>query len=70
MQSNQKFVETFKSFHDGGNYTAEKIAEIRQRLDFVIEQSGLARKDVALDIDELQACSLLRFGFLGILVSD
>jgi ribosome assembly protein YihI (activator of Der GTPase) len=54
LKANKKFTELFREFDAGGTYAKEKVDEVRKRLDFVIEQSGLARRDVGEDIDDLQ----------------
>jgi hypothetical protein len=54
LKANLKLKELFRSFDEGGQYTEKAVAAVRTRLDFIIEQAGLARHDVKLDCDELQ----------------
>lgn len=54
LKANFKLKELFRSFDEGGQYTEKAVAAVRARLDFIIEQAGLARHDVRLDCDELQ----------------
>ncbi|KAK3270960.1 hypothetical protein CYMTET_20674, partial [Cymbomonas tetramitiformis] len=56
--SHGKFDSNFKSFEDGGSYTPEAVESIRERLNKLVEEGGLARADVLKDVDELQEKTL------------